>query len=291
VSPDGQWLAFVSTRHANEPDVYLKRLGSAREVRLTDTPKLAEITPRFNARGDRLAFAGNREGQWDLFALDLRRSHTPQPITATPDYHEIAPDWHPQRPEVVACCARTTGSDAATADWQIVIVNTGNNGYTKLLPGLYPRWSPDGGHLLFQQAREREPRLFSIWRVAVAIDARGEVRIGRPTEVVGSGEWAAINPDYSPDGKRIVFATVARSAVARRQPQRLRRGDDLWTVKIDGTDMRRLTTHAAPDYDPAWSVWPGSPDGRIFFVSQRSGQNNIWSVLPQSAPVSGASAP
>ena len=59
---------------------------------------------------------------------------------------------------------------------------------------------------------------------------------------------------WSPDGRRIVFVSGRNGF------------DQIWTMKADGSDMRRLTAPRALDEDPAWS-----PDGRrIAFVRKFS---------------------
>ena len=63
------------------------------------------------------------------------------------------------------------------------------------------------------------------------------------------------NPNWSPDGARIVF-----------ESDRVEKGDlEIYSMKADGSEVRRLTNNPALDALPAYS-----PDGkRIVFVSDR----------------------
>ena len=40
--------------------------------------------------------------------------------------------------------------------------------------------------------------------------------------------------------------------------------------------MMQLTADSQPDWEPCWS----QRDGRIYFVSERNGFRNIWSIRP-----------
>ncbi len=82
-------------------------------------------------------------------------------------------------------------------------------------------------------------------------------------------------PDVSPDGTRIVF-TVRTTDLEDNRGR-----TDLWLVRSDGTDLRRLTTHPAGDQNPKWA-----PDGRsILFLSTRSESSQVWRI-----PVDGGEA-
>ena len=83
---------------------------------------------------------------------------------------------------------------------------------------------------------------------------------GTGTIRLTSEAGADINPAWSPDGRKIAFASD-------------RGGNrEIYVMNADGTEPVRLTNNAAPDYSPAYS-----PNGqRIAFVSQRDGNAEIY---------------
>ncbi len=69
-----------------------------------------------------------------------------------------------------------------------------------------------------------------------------------------------VSPCWSPDGQKVAFAAEKNG------------NWDIYYMNSDGTDITRLTTHAAEDIYPSWS-----PDGSmIAFNSERSGSSQIW---------------
>jgi dipeptidyl aminopeptidase/acylaminoacyl peptidase len=76
------------------------------------------------------------------------------------------------------------------------------------------------------------------------------------------------DPVVSPAGDQIVFTVRTTDLEANRGRT------DLWLVGVDGTGLRRLTTHASGDWNPRWS-----PDGRtVFFLSTRGGSAQVWRI-------------
>jgi dipeptidyl aminopeptidase/acylaminoacyl peptidase len=70
------------------------------------------------------------------------------------------------------------------------------------------------------------------------------------------------------DSPRVVFTVRATDLEANKGR------NDLWLVNVDGTGLRRLTSHAAGSQHPRWS-----PDGRwIYFLSGRADSSQVWRI-------------
>ncbi len=83
------------------------------------------------------------------------------------------------------------------------------------------------------------------------------------------------DPQVSPDGKRIVFTNRVTDFEKNKGV------NDLWLVNVDGSGLRRLTTHPAGSHAARWS-----PDGKaIYFLSGRSESSQVWRL-----PIDGGEA-
>jgi Tol biopolymer transport system component len=117
-------------------------------------------------------------------------------------------------------------------------------------------WSPDGKWLL---AGTRE----GIWLVPVAAAPHAETAAQKITSPDPGHEL--YQPQFSPDGRWIVFEAVADSP--NLEPT-------LYVVPTSGGPWTRITDNKHWDDKPRWS-----PDGRtIYFVSRRGGFFNVWGI-------------
>jgi len=103
-------------------------------------------------------------------------------------------------------------------------------------------WSPDGQYLAFAAKRDGKDDL-------LIVDPRRNKQIQRIRVPVDG----ITTPSWSPDGQRLVFSGLDGGL------------SDLFTVRFDGSDLRRLTNDRYADMHPAWS-----PDGKtIAFTTDR----------------------
>ncbi len=81
-SPDGEKLAFISSRAGNW-EIYSIDLATGQEIRLTEHPA-ADVAPVWSPNGRQIAFLSNREGAWAVYVLDVR-SQSVSKVIATGD--------------------------------------------------------------------------------------------------------------------------------------------------------------------------------------------------------------
>ena len=117
-----------------------------------------------------------------------------------------------------------------------------------------PRWSPDGARLVFsRRSMSSEPgsRWTSAAVFTVGVDGTDLRR------VTPEGMYAT-DASWSPDGSTIVFTDV-QMVYDKENDDVTSAGQDIYTIRADGTDLRRLTDDGA-SFAPRWTA-----DGRLTF--------------------------
>jgi Tol biopolymer transport system component len=254
---------FSSTRHNLMADIYAKAVDGTAVTQLTGDPA-SDVQPAFSPDDAQVAFASDRAGSWDIWVMNVDGG-PPVQITSDPA-EEVHPSWSPRGSQVVYSSLSSRGGQ-----WELWIADTdGGSGKKFIGYGLFPTWSPEGDKILYQRARERGSNLFSIWTVTL-VD--GEPRY--PTELASSAHEAFVLPAWSEDGRHIVFSSIDHTATDELAlPSSVRRMD-IWIMSADGRGKVRLTDGHTSNHAPVFS-----PDGRLFFTTNRAGFENIWSLFP-----------
>ncbi len=265
VDPTGKFLAFASTRHREQADIYIQKIGGTTVTQLTNDPA-RDIMPAFSPDGAQIAFASNRSGNWDIYLMEASGGKAQQ-ITNN-GTHDLHPSFSPDGKKLVYC-----SYGDKSGQWELVVIDLANPANRQIIGhGLFPSWSPKGDRIVFQRARERGTRWFSVWTIDL-VD--GEAR--RATEIVAANNAAAITPRWSPDGQFIVFSTVVNpdKSKADRPTQA-----DVWVIGADGSGRANLTNSKFANLQPVWSK-----NGSIYFVSNRGKDNveTVWSLKPEQA--------
>lgn len=262
---NGERFVFASTRHSRFPDLYIKSVNGRAVVQLT-SDSAEDIQPAFTPDNKRVAFASNRSGNWDIWMIDLD-GRRPVQITDTP-MDEVHPSWSPDGQRLVYCALPET-----SGQWELWISSAQPLSTPTFIGyGVFPEWSPVDDTILFQRARERGSRWFSIWTIQLL---GGEPLY--PTELAASADYAMILPAWSRDGQWISYSTVASIPVEDSGYEQGFEVADIWIIDARGESRLRLTDGHTGNFASAWA-----PEGRVYFTSSRSGFENIWSAMPAS---------
>ncbi|HLE14972.1 MAG TPA: hypothetical protein VI776_09500 [Anaerolineales bacterium] len=239
-TPLSQGMIFLAIDEAGYSHLFAYQPLSLPFTRLTYGP-WDDITPALSPDGERLAFASNRDGQWDLYILELHTGQVAR-LTDTPQY-DAAPSWSPDG----LYLAYETYQD--NLEVMIRPVN-GEQPPVSLsehpAADFSPTWSPDGRKIAFISTRnggrsgERE-----VW--LADLDKIEDQRFRNLSQDLQADE---AYPDWSPDGRRLAWASQTgglHQIVVWEQAggSRLAGGGDRPVWSPDGSSL--LTTLLEPN--------------------------------------------
>jgi TolB protein len=126
--------------------------------------------------------------------------------------------------------------------------------YSQVDHEISPVWTRDGTEILFVSNRGHIHGTGGFWKIKAEPGAEAHEIHYEETN------WKA-RPDYSPDGKRMVYASYLGQA-----------WHQLWVMPAAGGDAFPISYGAYDNVNPRWS-----PDGsKIAFISNRNGNTSLW---------------
>jgi Tol biopolymer transport system component/DNA-binding winged helix-turn-helix (wHTH) protein len=306
-SPDGRYIAFLHQNHGQDPGIYVIPAlgGPPRKLHAFDHREDCKPSLSWSADARFLIFSDHTAGQPCHISQLTVEDQTVRPLTSPPvpstgDWNaEYSPDG-----SNIAFIRNTKDVE----DIYVMRASGGTPRRVtfdnRLLSGL--AWTPDSKELIFSSNRggatwglwrvaveggSTPERLFigseraymptvslrgnrlayasgswteSIWRVPIGPGHRG----GKPEKIITSS-MVEEGPQYSPDGKHIVF-------------QSTRSGNfEIWRADPDGSNLVQLTSFGGPlTGTPRWS-----PDGTQIVFDTRPGPHpNVHIISADGGP-------
>lgn len=255
---NGSVIVFAASEASGRFQIYsLKPDGTGKKKH---TSQGSNVTPSWTPDGSRIMFASDRSGIREIYILNANGSGE-SIITTAVAGNKLTPSMSPDLSKVAFAAENSrTGHPEiwvanadGTAPRQLTETPKATTGPTW---SLFPRFSPDGRRILYASTHSGSSQ---IW--VMNADGSGRRQL---TSGVAQNAPDANAPNWSPDGKQIVFWAGYETQYG-----------EIWVMNADGTLPKRLTNEPSPisSDNPAWS-----PDGnKIIFDTNRSRRNvEIW---------------
>ncbi len=215
-----------------------------------------DIYPSFSPDGKSIAYCSDRTGTFEIYIRQFTPGGREVQLTSNGEQN-FQPAWSPDGSRIAYHSSKQRGI------W--VIPSFGGSPKQITDFGSRPAWSPDGSTIVFQSdglidlAANASPAMppSTIWLVSTqGGQPRQLTRVGEPTGGHGT-------PNWSPDGKHIVFASYDR------------RNSAIWSVPVEGGGLVRIVFNQRYIYDPIYS-----PDGSsiIYCALSASGDYGMWKI-------------
>ena len=229
-SPDGTQIAFHSNRDGPIA-IYTMKLDGSNQSRI-NTGFGYSTWPNWSPDGQKVAFIymDDVEQQAGVAVIELETGTVTKLTIEGCCAISTHPSWSPDGTKIAFDSPRT-------GDWDIYVMNADGTGVTNISNArgtneLQASWSPDGTLIAFMS------NAVGHWEIYVMNTDGTSVRKVTDTPA-GHEQAGALDPAWSPDGKRLVFA---------------KSDDYLYTVAVDGSEAEQpLPNSPAPARFPAWA--------------------------------------
>lgn len=241
VSPDGKWIAYVvssvdSVHDKRTRNIWMISWDGKENVQLTFDPE-NESSPTWSPDGKYLSFLSARKNgekddneQTQLWLMDRRGGEAKRITEVKGDIDDYV--WSPDGKKILLVMEDQDFSDTAK---------------TKIRqPYVIDRYHFKQDYVGYLDRRSKHLYSFDIST--------------QKTDTLTKGKYSETQPQWSPDGKQIVFVSN------RTEDPDKNENSDIYVMDAKpGAEMKKLTTWTGEDNNPQWS-----PDGKYIAYLQSS---------------------
>jgi Tol biopolymer transport system component len=258
-SPDGSTLAFVRTRQLGFEDfrsqVYLLGADGGRPRPITAGVDGVLVSgPAWSPDGRRIAFVRTTDTETAIVAAEVDGSG--EQVLRSEAYdiegarnHLWEPAWSPDGTRIVYTLRRLDRRHHFRPSLYVMSADGGESRLIARDAG-DAAWSPDGRRIAFVSVRDRNGET-----CYDQCDYRGELYVmdadGTNAVRLTRNRGDETSPTWSTDGRRIAFASD------RNYPEGA--GQEIYSIRPDGSCLTWLTNGSPGSGEPAWRNAPGTP--------------------------------
>jgi Tol biopolymer transport system component len=258
-SPDSRRLVYSMAG-----SLWRQELGSTKAEQLTAGPGY-DYQPDWSGDGRWVVFARYDHDAIELWSLDTRDGRTRKMTSG--GAVNLEPRFSPDGKRLAFVSTSYKGhfhifvsrfEEGLLSDVQQLtrenISSLPRYYYSQADHEINPVWTRDGSEILFISNRGHIHGTGGFWKIKAEPGAEAREIHYEETN------WKA-RPDFSPDGKRMVYASYMGQS-----------WHQLWVMPAAGGDAFPISYGAFDNVNPRWS-----PDGsKIAFISNRNGNTSLW---------------
>lgn len=225
LAPDGNSIVFASNQTGNF-EIYEMDLNGNQRVLTSGIGELS--APEISPDGTAIVFTNNTGGLTRIWVMN-RNGNNPHEVYSQSGQDSLDPVWSPDSRQILFAIGKGENK-------RLYVINKNGSGLEQINISILTRgrsdWSPDGITIgtYSGESWHREIYLFDL-------DGSNLRQISNGGNVLA--------PSFSPDGGWVVFTGYIDNYGNDD-------GCEIYIMRIDGTDVRRLTNNDYCDWQPRW---------------------------------------
>lgn len=216
LSPDGEHIVFVRQLEGDRSDIFLMDSDGSNMRNLTQTPHAEEDTPVFSPDGSKIAFASDREGNWNIYQMNVDGTDV-EPTIGWAESDEVHPAFSPDGLHLAF------SSNHQMGNWDLYSTTLTSGTWTRLTTDpsteRFPVFSQSGSTVAYRREMAGNSEIYMM-----------EIA-SRVTRQLTTSPGYDGYPALSSDGSGVVFVSD-------------RSGDlQIYSMNVAGAGVFKLTDH------------------------------------------------
>ncbi len=267
----GDNLIFISQEKDGSYNIYMKERVFGNPIIQKTSGQNVNLAPNYCSANNRIAFQYFDKTNYDIYYIEAGKGKAITQMTYTPE-NEFNPSWSPDgnilvfeqgfSPKTYVLptpkASKIVYKGAVVAKNQIWLKDLKSKELKKIGTGSFPKVSPDGKSIAFIKYtfdKSKSDEIGTLWTMATDGESQ--------KQITNAKLGYATNPNWSPDGKSLVFQLSKRNKV----------DSDIYVVDTNGENLKQITTNKSNDFDPYWTT-----DDYVYFTSDRGDKKNNFQI-------------